>query len=205
MPAFSVPVRVENAEVADDLWAGFYSKDLILSTDFVSVRRIQDWTRPIASRLAKPMDSSTMPKVPPRRSEDMDVNEAAGLLDGSEYGEEGSRELFAAMKAAGLVAVFGASDDLMEFRGAVDDEAGAYGGGIVRFTRDGLLRNECENDRCPYHAREKAKAATVKALWSDGGFSWRYETSIPHAKFTVREDGDTYCEGIVFALADVPA
>jgi len=92
---------------------------------------------------------------------EMSVKQAAQSLDGSEYGREGSRELFAVMKAAGLVAVFGASDDLMEFRGAINDEVGAYDGGTAYLTSDGLLVNECDNDACPYFARMKETAAMV--------------------------------------------
>ncbi len=54
----------------------------------------------------------------------MDAASAAAKLDGKQYGDEGSSTLFAEMKEHGLVAVFGASDDLMEFRGAVYDEVG---------------------------------------------------------------------------------
>lgn len=125
----------------------------------------------------------------------MTPQEAAKKLDGSQYREEGSRELFAAMKAAGLVAVFGASDDLVEFRGAIDDELGAYGGTTVYLAADGSLINDCVG-------RPKGKA--IEAKWDDGGYSWRYETAIPCERFVVREDDDLYCEGIVFALADAP-
>ncbi len=138
--------------------------------------------------------------------------EAAARLDGNEYAKEGSQALWAEMKAAGLVAVFGASDDLMEFRGAVHDEIGAYDGGTARFTREGLLSldNKCAHHRCPYHLAEVAKAkkiaTSVKALWDPGdGLSWRMETKIPHASFKIMEDGETFCIGLVFALADVPA
>lgn len=132
--------------------------------------------------------------------------EAAAKLDGNEYGEEGSSELFNAMKAAGLVAVYGASDDLMEFSGAIRDEVGCYNGGIAHLTSKGLLANECESDDCPHFAKAKAAAATVTAKWcEEDGISWTYETKIPHATFIIKEDGDTYCRGIVFALADVPA
>jgi hypothetical protein len=126
--------------------------------------------------------------------------EAAAALDGGEYREEGSKELFARMAEAGLVAVFGASDDLMEFRGAIYDETGAYGGTNVRVSPEGLLE-KCD-DRCHYYRRAAARAVTIKALWAQGGYSWRYETGIPHATFVINEDGEPYCEGIVFALAD---
>ncbi len=138
--------------------------------------------------------------------------EAAARLDGNEYAKEGSQALWAEMKAAGLVAVFGASDDLMEFRGAVNDEVGAYDGGEAFFTREGLLSldNKCAHHRCPYHLAEVAKAektaTTVKALWDPGdALSWRMETTIPHAPFTIMEDDEPICIGLVFALDDVPA
>lgn len=135
----------------------------------------------------------------------MTAQEAAAKLDGNQYREEGSKELFAEMKTAGLVAVFGASDDLMEFRGAVDDEVGCFDGGEASFTRDGLLNNECSEEDCPYHARLEKNATPIKALWCEvDGFSWTYETTIPHATFIIMEDDEPYCRGIVFALADVP-
>lgn len=130
--------------------------------------------------------------------------EAAAQLNASKYGDEGSPQLFRAMKDARLVAVFGASDDLMEFRGAIDDEIGAYNGTTAYLTSNGLLENDCENDDCPHFKKLKKTAATIKAIWDRGGVSWQYETEIPHAKFIVNEDGEAYCSGIVFALADVP-
>lgn len=129
--------------------------------------------------------------------------EAANELNNSQYRNEGSRELFARMKAAGLVAVFGASDDLMEFQGAIDDELGAYGGTTVYVTRNGLLQNDCDNDDCPHFAKLQKAATPIDAKWDDGGFSWRYDTAIPCARFIVKEDDENYCEGIVFSLADV--
>ena len=134
------------------------------------------------------------------------AKEAAAALDGNQIGKEGGRELWAEMKAAGLVAVFGASDDLMEFRGAVYEEASAFDTTQTHFTGKGLLASECDDDRCPYFAREMAAAVPVIALWcAENGISWTYQTEIPHETFRIMEDGETYCRGIVFALADVPA
>lgn len=135
----------------------------------------------------------------------MDAKQAAAALDGNEYREEGSRELWAAMKAAGLVAVFGASDDLVEFRGAIDEEEGAPG--HVLLTPAGLLKSECgEGDDCPYFKRLAKGAARISAKWgAEPRLSWSYETAIPHETFTILEDDEPYCRGIVFRLADVPA
>lgn len=139
----------------------------------------------------------------PQKVAELTRDAAAARLDGDEYGKEGSKELFAAMKAAGLVAVFGASDDLMEFRGAIDDEIGCYNGGTAYLTKAGLLTNDCDSDRCPHFAHTKKTAATIKAKWAEDGFSWSYETDIPYSMFVIKEDGENYCQGIVFALADV--
>lgn len=135
----------------------------------------------------------------------MTKEEAAAQLDGNEYCREGSVELWARMKVRGLVAVFGASDDLMEFRGAIHDEVGCYGGGTAYVTHDGLLQSECDCEDCPYFGRLLDDAATIEASWSPDGedLSWAYITDIPHATFTIMEDGEPYCKGIVFALADV--
>jgi len=136
----------------------------------------------------------------------MTKEEAAVALNGCEIGEEGSKELFAQMKADGLVAVFGASDDLMEFRGAVHDEVGCYGGGTAYMTERGLFTAICEDGSCPHEKQRREYATKIEANWDDGhGFAWTYNTDIPHAKFIVNEGDELYCEGIVFALSDVPA
>lgn len=132
----------------------------------------------------------------------MNIKDAAAALNGMEYASE-DKELFAQMKAAGLVAVFGDSDDLMEFRGAIHDELGAYNGTTARVTPKGLLEAcDCE---CVHYQRAAEASTEIRAIWDDGGFSWRYETKIPHEKFVIYEDGEPYCEGIVFALAEVAA
>ncbi len=113
-----------------------------------------------------------------------------------------------AAKAAGLVVVYGASDDLMEFEGAIRDEFDCYNGGIALVDGQGLLdRDRIEEDDdegvAEFVARKKA-ARKIEALWcAEPGYSWTYRTDIPHATFEVVEDGEPYCRGIVFALADL--
>lgn len=133
----------------------------------------------------------------------MNTKELAALLDGREYLHEITKEESAAANDAGLVVAFGASDDLMEFRGAINDELGAYDGTTAYLTSDGLLKNDCEDDCCPYFKKIKATAATILSIWDRDGYSWLYQTAIPHVTFEIFEDGETYCRGIVFALADV--
>ena len=133
----------------------------------------------------------------------MNSKDLAALLDGREYGKEITRDEEAQAKADGLVVVYGASDDLMEFGGAISDELGASNGSLAYLTADGMLENACDDDGCPYFEKIKATAATIKAVWDRDGYSWIYETAIPHVTFEIFEDGETYCRGIVFALADV--
>lgn len=142
----------------------------------------------------------------------MTREDAAAVLNGSEYGNEGSRETFAQMKGAGLVAVFGASDDLIEFRGALYDEIGAYDGTSLRIDGEGIVptfdavSDTGDEDQVGDYFRRKHGAASIDALWAaEAGYSWTFRTSIPHATFEVVEDGEPYCRGIVFALVDAAA
>ena len=85
---------------------------------------------------------------------------------------------------------------------AIEDEAGRIFSGLGVINEALELANEC-GDGCPYAEREAAKGLAVKALWSPGdGYSWKFKTDIPHETFEVVDDGEPYCRGIVFALAD---
>lgn len=129
----------------------------------------------------------------------MDAKTAAARLNGSEYREEGSRELFAEMKEHRLVAFFGASDDLIEMRGAIYDEAGE---GKVLLTPEGVLTSDCSNDGCPYFAQLKRYASSVTGEFGSDG--WDFTTDLPHETFEVLEDGDRYGGGLVIDLDDIP-
>ena len=129
----------------------------------------------------------------------MDTRTAAERLNGSEYGQEGSPELFAEMDRHRLVAFFGCSDDLIEMRGAIHDEASE---GSLQLTSSGLLVNDCRNGDCPYFAQLARYASTVSGEYGDEG--WRFTTELPHERFEVLEDGKRYGEGLVICLDDIP-
>lgn len=114
-------------------------------------------------------------------------------------------------KAAGMVIVYGASDDLMEFDGAISDEIGAWEGTTAMVDANGILSDwdsvkyGGEEAAAEYMAR-KPHARMIEAIWCPKDMpdtSWRYETDIPHATFDIMEDGGIYCRGIVFALAEL--
>ena len=138
----------------------------------------------------------------------MNAKELAAKLNGREYWREITNEEVRQAKEAGLVVVFGASDDLIEFRGAIRDEGDCYDGGTVLFDAKGVLpswdsASECEESAQEYFER-KAKARTITALWAkEPGYSWTYKTDIPHETFEIVEDGEPYCRGIVFNIGDI--
>lgn len=136
----------------------------------------------------------------------MDVKELAAKLNGREYCREITDEEAKQAKEAGLVVVFGASDDLIEFRGAIRDEGEAPGDVLI--DTKGVLpswdsASESEESAQEYFER-KAKARTIEALFAkDPGYTWIYKTDIPHETFEIVEDGEPYCRGIVFSINDL--
>ncbi len=127
----------------------------------------------------------------------------AAHLNGVEIDEEDSR-IPKDAKERGLVVVYGASDDLMEFRGALNDEIYVYDGGTAYVSRTGVLQEEDYDCGCKFAEQAKIaamKAArTIEAVFGEDDLSWQYRTDIPHAAFDVLEEGETYCCGIVFDL-----
>ena len=129
----------------------------------------------------------------------MDKKELAQLINGREYGYELFKDVRKAAKDVGLVIVSGASDDLMEFDGAIYDEGGCFDGGKVLFDRTGVSQDGDERANC------------IEALWCDKSaldengnvVTWTYKTDIPHETFIIYDNGETFCQGIVFDLSDV--
>lgn len=141
----------------------------------------------------------------------MTAADLALILDGREIGEEVDETDAAAAKAAGLIIVYGASDDLAEIDGLFDDEVGVGGeedsflvdaDGVIPAGRDERW-SDAEMSR--YFVRKYAapeKVVTVTAEWCPPGddTSWRFSASVPFSSFKIFEDGELYCRGIVFAV-----
>ena len=58
----------------------------------------------------------------------MTKEDFATLINGRQYRDELTKEEEKSAEGSGLIVIFGASDDLIEFRGKLDDEIGAYEG-----------------------------------------------------------------------------
>ena len=134
----------------------------------------------------------------------MITKEIAALLDGMEYGADlPATKAVLDAKRNGIVIVFGASDDLMEFRGAIEDEVDCYEGETVYLDKKGIVKNKCDNEDCPYFIEERTHAICIEAIFGSEGYSWIYKTAIPHETFEILEEGEKYCRGIVFLMEDL--
>ena len=130
-------------------------------------------------------------------------------LDGMEYPVRIPKNIQNDAKKHGIVIVYGASDDLMEFEGAIYDELGCYDGGEAFIDSKGLIPDYNSIDKDDKDAvrdclSREEKGRRIEAIWcGEDGYSWTYKTDIPHMTFDVMEDGECYCRGIVFSLSEV--
>ena len=124
----------------------------------------------------------------------MEIKEFAQMIDGKQYGyPQFTKEELQIAKDNGFVIVYGASDDLMEFEGVVEDEIGCFDGGKAWICSDRTTYGLVTDDgKC------------IEALWcKEDDITWTYKTDIPHETFMIYEDDDAYCRGIVFAINDL--
>lgn len=137
----------------------------------------------------------------------------AAALNGIGYDDGISVAVEAQAKSSGLIIVFGASDDLLELRGAIHDEIGCHGTKTFKIGLHGVLKRWDEvdhDDEAECEAYFKTKGSATKqltAVWcpKDLKCSWAYKLDAPHVTFDIMEDGELYCRGIVFSVADLAA
>ena len=129
----------------------------------------------------------------------MTLKEIAEKLDGTMEYPSMPKDIVKAAIESGIVIVHGCSDDLIEFEGAIRDEAGCFDGGKIYFNKSGFLEEgsaagrlikvfwdgQCEDEKRPFEA------------------TWEYETDIPHETFRMLDEEELYCKGIVFYLKDI--
>jgi len=134
----------------------------------------------------------------------MDIKEFAKSISGKEYGyPQFTKEEIETAKESGFVIVYGCSDDLMEFDGAIQDKGGCFGGGEVYFNKKEVCQDETD------HTAFDNYSNCINAVWymdeDENGnmITWTYETEMPHETFMIYEGGESYCRGIVFSIDDV--
>lgn len=154
----------------------------------------------------------------------MTKEELASKLNGMEYRTDIPKELIDQAKENGLVIVYGYSDDLMEFEGALELEGDCYKGqkflialagqSVRKFDEDynKFIKFDVDEDELvEISYDEKTTKNVIEAVWcskdNDPVIAWTYKTEIPHDTFEVMETDDeeseVQCIGIVFNISDL--
>ena len=143
----------------------------------------------------------------------MTPTELAEILDGTQYPnrelEDRIAENIDAILENDQIIAYPQSDDLIEFRGCIDDE----GGHDTLLSEEGtdIYYPECDNDRCPHEQYQiyRLKHVVCEATDEDG---WKVELkksedggleTIHTASFQILEGDDVYGTGIVFTVGNV--
>ncbi|MDR1469333.1 MAG: hypothetical protein LBT00_08585 [Spirochaetaceae bacterium] len=132
-----------------------------------------------------------------------------------EYGDDLSR-FQDGMKTDGIIAAYGNSDNLLEFRGAYDNELGAWDGTIVKIgiNNEGEVSafSECEREkRRKEFCKHIFSMKRVVAIWCPQNekhkvwASWHITApDINHgACFDIWEDGELNCRGLLFTVDEL--
>lgn len=139
----------------------------------------------------------------------------AERLNGRQYGRETTKEDIQLARQSGLVIIYGASDDIVEFEGAIVDEIGAYNGAhftiVTTWTETpvyGEFKTYREVKNYDIVSIENDSSITknrFEAMWSPEELkcSWLIKTDLPHATFDIMEEDDLFCRGIVVDLKDI--
>tara|TARA_B100000700_G_scaffold71271_1_gene79235 strand:- start:3790 stop:4215 length:426 start_codon:yes stop_codon:yes gene_type:complete len=138
----------------------------------------------------------------------MNIESVAKELNNTEYPLRISKEKREELKAAGIVIIFGSSDDLVSFVGAIYDEVDAYNGTDILLGKNGIVfdRESLEIDtdeELEEWLNNKKSAKLIKAIWNNGEYSWILETEIPHETFDILENvktGEKNCKALVINL-----
>lgn len=139
----------------------------------------------------------------------MDITKEAlaARLNGRKYGDELYDSDKQDAKESGLLIVYGAYDDLVEFDGLFTDEVGACNGVELKIDKKGVLRSwedlsGDEEDAEDYFAR-KGSAKDLEAVWGSDEACWTFKTELPHEKFTINDEGSVFCIGVVIDGKDL--
>ncbi len=136
----------------------------------------------------------------------MDKQQFAELLTGRQYGDEITKDECLLAEQNGLLIAFGCSDDLLEVRGAIDDEYSAWYGTIVGFCKDkdGSLF-PLEREDIDLIKKVGIPLLQIEACWNPSAINapWLIKANIESSSFDIFEDDRLFCRGIVVDCNDV--
>ena len=142
----------------------------------------------------------------------------ASALSGREYGLEITDDEAAEAAKHGIVVMYGAEDDTIVLRGAIEAQVVAFGGIDIYIDKDGLIPS-LEDVRKDYNLMQffvwGARLATsvmVKARWDCEGFAWSFflndfGSGVAREDigvvFHVYENGEPFSRGLCFNLSEI--
>jgi hypothetical protein len=141
--------------------------------------------------------------------------ELAKQLHGRDYRDEIDEKEAQIAKENGLIVIFGASDDLVEFRGAIYDEIDAYDGTHFIIATPGTeipvdedeetYRKAKKLEVWPIEEESQTKKNRFEAIWNPDELncSWLIKTDLPHSTFDIMEGSDLYCRGLVIDVSSL--
>ena len=131
----------------------------------------------------------------------MDLKKFAETLEGKQYEyPQFSKEEIQIAKDNNFVIVYGASDDLVEFDGAITDEGDCWEGGkilVEAIPGGGVVDGPVKTPTFLFHleikwCKDKDKNGNI--------ISWTYNVPIEHENFMIYENEKPYCRGFVFKV-----
>lgn len=137
---------------------------------------------------------------------EMEIGDFAKKIDGVEYGEliHIKNKFAVEAKDNGFVIVYGASDDLIEFDGAYQEEVYiGMDGGIGTFDFDGTSDDgKKHNHKVVGYWCGKVNGKQIKS-WEPTQAVWEISVSMPSEPFNIYEDGEVFCVGCIFKISDM--
>lgn len=131
----------------------------------------------------------------------MVLKKFAEMLHGRQYRyPQFTKEEIQIAKDNNFVIVYGASDDLVEFDGAITDEGDCWEGGkilVEAIPGGGVVDGAVKTPTFLFHLEIK----WCKDKDENGNIiSWTYNVPIEHENFMIYEDEKPYCRGFVFKV-----
>lgn len=137
------------------------------------------------------------------------------MINGRSYRNEMYEVEEQIAKESGLVVIFGGSDDLVEFRGAIYDEIDAFDGAHFIIATPGTeipvdedeetYRKAKELEVVPIEKESTTKKNRFEAVWlpNEPKCYWLIKTNLPHSTFDIMADGELFCRGVIIDVLDL--
>lgn len=133
------------------------------------------------------------------------IQDFAAILNGRQYRKEMTKEEAKEAKELGFVVMYGASDDILILKGAIDDEAATWEGATILFYKGKLLEAFARDLDMEVEDVQKVLEALgldfakVEVEWSpqEPECSWLIKPNVDFAPFDIFEDEELFCRGAV--------